>query len=179
MRLATLWSFSCAGVCGGAALCNESCDDDPQTNHTESTELPGEGDTFEKLIIRTWTSLDASANEAVHVQTITVKDTQPPVLVVKAHDGNVNCAHTFIIDNEVLVYDECDESSARCNFDGSGAFACVDGCETTWVRTWEVADSRGNLAQQVQTVVVEDVTAPEWLSQGAQCLVSNDKYATF
>jgi hypothetical protein len=111
-----------------------------------------------KVIARTWTAIDACGNSVSCVQTITVRDTIKPTLVIPT--------------NLVL---ECPATDTRTNV--TGAATAQDGCGTVSVsysdsvttncgatkviaRTWTATDACGNVTNGVQTITVRDTVKP-------------------
>lgn len=115
-----------------------------------------------KTVWRTWTATDQNNNTNSLVQTITVRDTIKPTIVCPP--------------NRVL---EC-PADTRTNVtgvataqDGCGQVtigysdAVLSGCGGTKVitRTWTAVDTCGNSASCVQTIAVQDTTAPTLVCQ--------------
>ncbi|NCI49350.1 hypothetical protein GWC95_05415, partial [Sediminibacterium roseum] len=107
-------------------------------------------------LTRTWTATDASGNTASKTQTITVQDTQAPVISAAPADATVACnavpaaatlTATDNCDTPVVVFTE-----VRTN--GSSPF------NYTLTRTWTATDACGNTSSKTQTVTVRDTQAP-------------------
>jgi len=111
-----------------------------------------------KIIARTWTATDACGNSASCVQTITVRDTLKP---------------TLIIPTNVVI--ECPATDTRTN--ATGAATAQDGCGAVTIsysdsvttncgatkviaRTWTATDACGNSTNRVQTITVRDTVKP-------------------
>ena len=110
-----------------------------------------------KVIRRTWTATDECGNSSSSVQTITVRDTVPPVIACPA---------------DVILDCPADTSTNRTGMasaqDGCGAVTIsfadhVSGlCGQTKVidRTWTAIDGCGNAVSCVQRITVRDITPP-------------------
>jgi hypothetical protein len=110
-----------------------------------------------RVVARTWTATDACGNTTNAVQTITVRDSTPPSLVIPA--------------NLTL---ECPANTSTTN---TGVATATDGCGTVVIsfsdvvttncggtrvvsRTWSARDQCGNTTNAVQTITVRDTTPP-------------------
>ena len=107
------------------------------------------------VITRTFTATDACGNSATAVQTITQQDTTAPSLVIPA-DVTIEC------DEEVpapgyTADDACGAVSVEVTEDIL-AGDCPQ--EMTIVRTYVATDDCGNSSSAVQTITVQDTTAP-------------------
>jgi gliding motility-associated-like protein len=108
-------------------------------------------------LVRTWTATDACGNSISHSQTITVQDTTAPTFnetlpgdVTEECDAVTNAITLTASDNcgnAVVTFDEMRTDGA---------------CPNSYVltRTWTATDECGNATSHVQTVTVEDTTAP-------------------
>jgi hypothetical protein len=108
------------------------------------------------ILTRTWTSTDASGNTAGKTQTITVQDTQAPVLSAAPASVTVECdavpvaavlTATDNCDAPVVVYNE-----SRTNGNSPSNY--------TLTRTWTATDACGNTSSKTQTITVQDTQAP-------------------
>jgi len=110
-----------------------------------------------QVIARLWTAVDECGNSTNGLQTITVRDTNPPSLVLPA--------------NVVL------ECPADTGTNATGLATAVDGCGSVTItfsdsvtddcggskaiaRTWTATDECGNSTNGVQLITVHDTTAP-------------------
>jgi hypothetical protein len=114
---------------------------------------------------RTWKTTDASGNQTSATQLITVQDTKAPTFTRPADVvlyKDASCA----VDASPSggggdVTNETDNCSAAINSTYSDVV--VNNCEGTYTitRTWSLVDNCGNAAaDQVQTIIVKDNTAP-------------------
>ena len=110
-----------------------------------------------KVISRRWTATDSCGNSTNAVQTITVRDTTPPSLVLPSNrvldcpgDTRTNstgvATASDICGSVVLTYSDI----------------VTNGCGTTVTvqRRWTAVDQCGNSTNGVQTIVVQDKTPP-------------------
>jgi hypothetical protein len=108
-------------------------------------------------LTRTWTATDDCDNAAVHVQTITVQDTTLPVLSGGPADDTVEC-DSVPPPATPTATDNCDVdvdiTFNEVRTDGT----CPD--NYTLTRTWTATDDCGNSSAHVQTITVQDTTAP-------------------
>ena len=110
----------------------------------------------ERVITRTFTAVDECGNEDTATQTITIQDTQAPVLANTPFDITINCD---LIEEAVTISatDNCSEVTIQFNEER------VDGdCphNYTLVRTWVAGDDCNNSTNHEQIVTVEDVFPP-------------------
>ncbi|MCZ8298252.1 MAG: gliding motility-associated C-terminal domain-containing protein, partial [Flavobacterium sp.] len=109
-------------------------------------------------LTRTWTATDACGNTTTHVQTVTVQDTTNPTFVealpadVTAECSNVPAAVTL------TATDNCGAANVTFN-EVTTAGSCPSAYTLT--RTWTATDACGNTTTHVQTVTVQDTTAPQ------------------
>src|SRR5207244_2582632 len=107
-----------------------------------------------KVVLRTWTATDEAGNSTNFVQTITVRDTTPPLVTAPAH----------------LVLD-C-PADTRTNV--TGVATAQDGCSSVTItysdvvsnscggtklisRTWTAIDGCGNVASALQTITISEL----------------------
>nr|WP_321222721.1 gliding motility-associated C-terminal domain-containing protein [uncultured Psychroserpens sp.] len=115
----------------------------------------------ESIISRTWTLIDECNNETTLVQTITLEDTTAPTFTVPA-DVTLECDVDV---NDVSltgdVTDEADNCSSNLEATYSDTIAegsCVNNYVIT--RVWTVTDDCNNANALVQTITIQDTTAP-------------------
>ncbi|WP_040278635.1 gliding motility-associated C-terminal domain-containing protein, partial [Psychroserpens damuponensis] len=113
------------------------------------------------IISRTWTLTDDCDNTTTLVQTITLEDTTAPTFTVPA-DVTLEC-DTDITD-VTLTGDVTDEAD-NCTTEPQTSFVdtMVEGsCANTYVitRVWTVTDDCENATALVQTITIQDSTAP-------------------
>ena len=113
----------------------------------------------EVVITRTWTVADLCGNSVTDHQTITLRDTTAPTLVVPA-DRILACGETTEPTNTGVptVTDVCGGKVTITFSDAVAAGAC--GGVSVITRTWTVTDACGNSASLDQTLTVEQPTTP-------------------
>ena len=144
----------------GDLLATDACeaDDEPieytyQGETVESTDCDSE-----YMISRVWSATDCSGNVTIHTQVVTVEDTTAPVFAeALPADQTVEC-DAVPVASILTATDNCD-ASVEVSF----VEALTDGsCPQTYTitRTWTVSDCANNTTLYVQTIEVEDTTAP-------------------
>ncbi|WP_178988292.1 Ig-like domain-containing protein [Winogradskyella schleiferi] len=114
-----------------------------------------------KIITRTWTATDACGNSVSEDQTITIQDTTAPTFSVPA-DITVEC--DVDVSDVTLTGDVTDEAD-NCSTDLDAIFTdsiAEDDCSSASIitRTWSLTDDCNNTTTFVQTITVQDTTAP-------------------
>jgi hypothetical protein len=110
-----------------------------------------------KIISRTWLATDACGNRASALQTISVRDTTPP-LVIPPPDVVLTCpANTTTNANGVATaQDGC--SAVTITYSDSVSNICSGAKIIS--RTWIATDACGNSSSAIQTITVQDTTPP-------------------
>ncbi|MDZ7738592.1 MAG: HYR domain-containing protein [Bacteroidales bacterium] len=121
-------------------------------------------------LTREWSATDACGNNTTHTQTITVEDTESPVVTgtfnlvsVEGCDaGDAPAAETTVSGLEglpggVSITDNC---SADTDITVTHSDASAGTCPVTITRTYTLADECGNTTNVVQTIEIDDNTAP-------------------
>ncbi|MFH2057067.1 MAG: VWA domain-containing protein, partial [bacterium] len=153
-------SVQCAGdlppVNIGAVTATDDCDPSPVVTHTGDV---SDGNSCPEVITRTYRATDASGNWAECSQTITIDDTTDPVVTCPA-DVTISCEESTApaATGTATATDNCTASPTVTFSDSEVAGACPQ--EKVITRTWTATDACGNTAQCVQTITVEDNTAP-------------------
>jgi hypothetical protein len=109
-------------------------------------------------ITRTHTVTDDCGNSSSCTQTITVRDTMPPVLSGCPTDAAYQCLSEVPEPAAVTALDNCDGTLAA-------AFSETQSnpgnqCSNVLTRTWTATDSCSNVATCTQTITVRDTTPP-------------------
>jgi len=118
------------------------------------------------ILERRWTVTDICGNASVHVQVVQVQDTTAPELTIPA-DYTAECS-------DALVFDAASASDNCSEFTLEEVEAVLEGDCTgnyTITRTFTATDACGNASTAVQTITVEDTTAPEFASVPADYTV--------
>ncbi|MDX1651996.1 MAG: T9SS type A sorting domain-containing protein [Brumimicrobium sp.] len=117
------------------------------------------GNTCPEIITRTWTVTDNCGNSETHVQTITIDDSTAP----SANPLNpltFQCSADVPAPNTALITGVSDNCTANPSVYFMSDLSDGQTCPETIVRTYGVEDDCGNVTQIVQTIVIDDVTAP-------------------
>ncbi|MGV1015616.1 MAG: hypothetical protein ACOYB4_11660, partial [Methyloceanibacter sp.] len=131
----------------------DNCDSTPKITF-EDLRTPGECPA-EYRVTRTWSVEDACGNIGEPVsQTITIVDTQSPVLEGVPADATNECS-AISAPAEVTATDNC-AGKVPVQF----AETTNGTCPTILTRVWTAADDCGNAAAATQTVTVVDTAAP-------------------
>ena len=144
---------------GGGSVTDNCGINEPTFTASESV-----SGTCPKIIVRTYSIEDSCGNQAQCVQTIIVDDSTPPVMTCPA---NINDECTGIIPPAFTTLTDFLEGggsvSDNCALDTSSfSMSETDNgtCPRTITRTYSIADSCGNQAQCVQTIIVDDQIPP-------------------
>ncbi|WP_415191741.1 gliding motility-associated C-terminal domain-containing protein [Psychroserpens sp.] len=125
-------------------------------------EVSASGDCLSvQTISRTWTATDECGNTNVHVQTITVQDTTAPTFTVPV-DVSLECDADL---TDVSITGDVNDEDDNCSSDLEATFtdttadgSCVN--ETIITRIWTLTDECDNTTTAIQTITIEDTTAP-------------------
>ena len=137
----------------------DNCSTNLEATYTDAI---ADGDCANEFIIsRTWTLTDDCDNTTTLVQTITIEDTTAPTFSVPA-DVTLEC--DVDINDVTLTGDVTDEAdNCSTNLEATYTDAIADGsCANEFIisRTWTLTDDCDNTTTLVQTITVEDTTAP-------------------
>jgi hypothetical protein len=124
----------------------------------------GYGCTGEMHFLRTYTATDACGNAVSATLSVAFSDDIAPTFTVPA-DVTLEC-DTDLSDLTLTgdVMDAADVCSADISVEYSDSFSTTDGsclANNRVERTWTLTDGCGNVASGVQTLTLEDTTAPE------------------
>ena len=121
---------------------------------TEVETIPGNA-AGNYTVVRTFTATDDAGNSAEATQTITVEDTTAPELVLP-EDYTSECSIELFLD-DASATDNCGEVTIEVASETIPGNAAGN---YTVVRTFIATDDAGNSSQALQTITVEDTTAP-------------------
>ena len=108
------------------------------------------------IITRIWSYTDNCGNTTEVEQTITIDDTTAPQLNVPP-SVTYECFDEVSSIENIEWLDNCDEFgtvSGTEDFEG-------EGCPLTIIRTWTHTDNCNNTATAIQTITIQDTTAPQ------------------
>ncbi|MFD1063793.1 gliding motility-associated C-terminal domain-containing protein, partial [Winogradskyella litorisediminis] len=142
----------------GEATATDSCSSNVSITSNDVTTAGDCDGAF--TITRTWTATDECGNSATGVQTINVIDTTAPEISVPA-DATVECSDDLSTINtgEATATDNCSQTVEIIFTDATTPGDCEGSFIIT--RTWTATDSCGNVSSDVQTINVNDTTAPQ------------------
>ena len=106
---------------------------------------------------RTWTATDAQGNSSTAQQTITVADTEAPVLSISDPEDLFYACSDDAVWTEISAEDNCTLVSLTTTDTVDG-----DACGEIRTRTWTATDACGNVATAHQTMILTDDEAPEF-----------------
>ncbi|MFM1550990.1 MAG: hypothetical protein ACKJSG_16410, partial [Lentisphaeria bacterium] len=139
----------------------DNCDAAPGVGYTDSLVIPAEelNHPMPCRVERTWTTVDACGNEASCLQTITILDLTPLVIVCPP-DARYECpADTSVAANgTATATDACMLGDPVISSSDEVTDLC--GETETVVRTWSSLDACGNVSTCDQTITVIDTTGP-------------------
>ena len=131
---------------------------------TFEDDFNGYGCTGEMHFLRTYTATDACGNAVSATMSVSYDDDIAPTFTTPA-DVTLEC-DTDLSDLALAgdVMDAVDVCSADITVEYSDSFSTTDGsclANNRVERTWTLTDGCGNSASGVQTITLEDTTAPE------------------
>jgi hypothetical protein len=137
----------------GMATATDTC----SSAHVSYTDTVTPGCGGSKVIARLWTAVDDCGNATNATQTITVRDTVPPVLtlppgVTLEAPGDTSTNNTGV----ATATDAC--SSVTITYSDTVTNGC--GSAKTIARHWTATDACGNASTATQIIIVRDTTAP-------------------
>ena len=122
---------------------------------TEVETIPGNA-AGNYTVVRTFTATDDAGNSSVATQIITVVDTTAPELVIP-DDYTSECSEGLVLEAP-QAEDNCGSVSIATEVETIPGNAAGN---YTVVRTFTATDDAGNSTEAIQTITVEDTTAPE------------------
>jgi large repetitive protein len=160
-------TVSCDNIPAAPAItATDNCDDDLNVSFVQSA-FEGCSGQF----TRTWSVTDWCNNTTTHVQTITVIDNVAPWFNQSVEDATVECDAIPSVP-QVSASDNCDLNVAIAYNE-----QIVDGdCDGNYtiIRTWIATDDCNNSSSLVQTITVEDTTAPVFVDAPADATYTCD-----
>jgi hypothetical protein len=141
----------------GSATATDACDNQVTISSSDET-VPGNCP-GNYTIRRTWTAVDDCGNRSQCVQTIRVQDTTAPVITCPG-DKLLECSEDTGVgaNGSATATDACDNQVTISSSDETVPGNCPG--NYTIRRTWTAVDDCGNRSQCVQTIRVQDITAP-------------------
>ena len=149
----------------GMAIATDNCDSDVTVTYSDTT-VAGTGNN--SVITRVWTATDDNGNISIYTQTITVVDTTAPVAdVTTLTDVTAECSVDAL--TAPTATDNC-----AGTITGTTTTALPITAQGTTLVTWTFEDANGNISTQTQNVVINDVTAPTFVTSPADLTVECD-----
>lgn len=108
------------------------------------------------VVTRTWTATDDFGNSSTATQTITVTDTQAPIITGTVTDVSATCSIGDVPMPTLSATDNCTDLLTQ-NF---SADTTLLACGFHVLRTWTFTDECGNTATAEQNIHVEDTEGP-------------------
>jgi hypothetical protein len=142
-------TFDCAMGDAGTATATDNCDPNPVITYNDVVT----NDRCPQIIERTWTATDSCGNFSTCLQTITIQDTTAPVISCP-NDITFDCAMGDA--GTATATDNCDPNPVITYND----VVTNDRCPQIIERTWTATDSCGNFSTCLQTITIQDTTAP-------------------
>ncbi|MEQ1744423.1 MAG: HYR domain-containing protein [Saprospiraceae bacterium] len=155
----------------GTPTATDNCSADVEMNFSGDVRINGScPDSY--ALKRTWTATDLCGNTATAEQTIVVRDLVAPVFSFVPANATVSCSNVPAVGTPTAT-DNCD-NSVGIVYDGETRTngSCPDAY--TLVRRWRAADNCGNTKTASQTILVQDVTKPTFVSFPADATVQCD-----
>jgi hypothetical protein len=130
---------------------------DRALNATEIANLCANSCPNNYTITRTWSTTDASGNTATASQSITVQDTQAPILSAAPANTTVEC-NAVPAAATLTATDNCDNAPVVTFAETRTNGNCPS--NYTLTRVWTAKDACGNTSSKTQTITVQDTQAP-------------------
>ena len=109
-------------------------------------------------IIRTWTATNKCGLTSSATQTITVKDSIPPVFANVPQNVTINCGDNVPAVGTPTATDDCSGVTTITFAQTTQDSTCIG--NKTIVRTWTATDACGNKSTAKQTITVQDKVPP-------------------
>jgi hypothetical protein len=135
----------------------DNCDQQLEYSHVDDTT----GTACNRVITRTWTAADDCGRTSSFVQTITISDTQAPVIVA-APQIQRPCSDWQTLDPSITVTDNCSNNVQLVVL--SDVFVSGS-CAGEYIRTISATDDCGNADTVQQIIVLIDNFAPVAISE--------------
>jgi len=108
-------------------------------------------------VTRTWTATDACGNSSQASQTINVQDITAPVIAALPEPSLISCPAVPVF-AQATASDECGSAFTLTYVDVTTNGACAGSYSVN--RYWTATDDCGNTSYAIQTINVQDITAP-------------------
>ena len=141
----------------GVATAVDGCDTDPVINYSDIINPGSCASNY--TISRTWKATDNCGNSVTCIQTITVQDNTPPVIVCPSN-LTINCQSSILPANTGIASatDNCGSTPSLSFSDVTSSGSCPGNSVIS--RTWTAVDGCGNVGTSVQIITIRDISAP-------------------
>ena len=141
----------------GVATAVDGCDTDPVINYSDIINPGSCASNY--TISRTWKATDNCGNSVTCIQTITVQDNTPPVIVCPSN-LTINCQSSILPANTGIASatDNCGSTLSLSFSDVTSPGSCPGNSVIS--RTWTAVDGCGNVGTSVQIITIRDISAP-------------------
>ncbi|WP_066225405.1 gliding motility-associated C-terminal domain-containing protein [Formosa haliotis] len=146
-------------------------DDCSGTITSNGTETINDTDACNVIITRTWLFTDNSGNSTEVSQTITVADTQAPIVPTIPADVTIDCSDELPAMIDLTAQDNCGAMVTATPVDVTDN---SDACNVIITRTWTFEDACGNVSVGTQTINVIDETAPILIEEATDIVFTCD-----
>ena len=145
----------------GTPVATDNCSANVNITYLGETRTNGACPGYYSLT-RTWSAQDVCSNTTIATQKISVQDNTKPVVTSVPANVSVSCAALPAIGTPTAT-DNCD---ADLTIAYNGATRINGSCPNSYTlsRKWTITDDCGNASTAVQTILVEDKTAPVFTS---------------
>jgi hypothetical protein len=155
-----------------AVFALDNCDESIEAPIFTETRIDGDSANDYQLI-RRWVATDNAGNQQVWEQTVTVEDTETPVLQMEPEDTDAQCHNNPDSYPVNKVRDNCDDSVSIERKQSKIPSSTCDQ-QYTLHNTWFATDVSGNQVSHTQTVSVLDTDAPQLEPYDVMCLEASD-----
>ncbi|CDF80050.1 conserved hypothetical protein [Formosa agariphila KMM 3901] len=146
-------------------------DDCSGTITSNGTETINDADACNVIITRNWVFTDNSGNSTDVSQTITVADTQAPIVPTIPADVTIDCADELPAMIDLTAQDNCGSMVTVSPVDVTND---TDACNIIITRTWTFEDACGNVSTGSQIINVIDETAPTFIAEATDIVFNCD-----
>jgi uncharacterized repeat protein (TIGR01451 family) len=151
-----------ATVNPGTATATDNCDSSPTVSAVRSDNQPLSAPYPKGTTTITWTAIDSSGNLSSCTQTVTVNDTEKPVITCPANVTQSNdpgSCSANVNPGTATATDNCDTPTVTGTRSDNQSLSSPYPVGTTTI-TWTATDSSGNSSSCTQTVTVNDTENP-------------------
>ena len=152
-----------AAVNVGTATATDNCDSSPDVVGTRSDNQPLSAAYPKGTTTITWTATDAAGNHSSCQQTVTVNDTESPIIScpanMTANTETGTCA-AHVNPGTATATDNCDTSITITGTRSDGQPLTATYPKGTTTITWKATDASNNHSECQQMITVEDHEAP-------------------